>query len=105
MNNEVVFEYDRDINLEEQQLSFLDKMDTDMSEGIKIQGELVQSPGEQQRLTFIAMNLIKGLQQDNEAVISSSCAYLINRRPALIEVHANDSDGGIVIEFNEERKN
>jgi hypothetical protein len=80
-------------------------MDADMSEGIKIEGELVNQPDEQQRLTFIAMNLIKGLQQDNEAVISSSCAYLINRHPSLIEVHANDSDKGIVIEFNEEQLN
>lgn len=102
VNNEVVFEHDRDVNLEDQQLAFLDKMDADMSKGIKIQGELVENPDAQQRFTFVSMNLVKGLQQDNEAVISSSCAYLINRRPGLIEVHVNDSEQGIVIEFNDE---
>jgi len=105
VNNELVFEYDRDISLEEQQLTFLDKMDADMAKGIKIQGELVKTPDEQQRLTFMVMNLIKGLKQDNEAVISSSSAYLINRRPALIEVHVNDADKGLVIDFNDEQLN
>ena len=105
VNNEVVFEFNRDIQLEEQQLAFLDKMDTDMSKGIKIQGELVENPDEQQRFTFVAMNLVKGLQQDNEAVISSSCAYLIYRRPGLIEVHVNDSEKGVAIEFNDESLN
>jgi hypothetical protein len=48
------------------------------------------------------MNLIKALQQGNGAVISASCAYLVNRHPALIEVHANDHDRAVKIELIEE---
>lgn len=102
VNDEAVFEYDKDISIDEQQLAFIDKMDDDMKAGIKIKGKLLNSPDRQQRATFVAMNLIKGLQQDNEAVILSSCAYLINRFPLLAEVHATDQDKQIKIDLVEQ---
>lgn len=102
INNEIVFEYDRNLTFADQQLAFLDRMDADMERGIKIQGELLVNPDSQQRETFVAMNLIKALQQDNEAGISASCAYLVSRHPALIEVHANDQDNAVKIELIEE---
>lgn len=105
LNNEVVYDHDRDIHLEDQQLAFLDKMDADMSKGIKISGQLITNPDEDQRLKFIVLNLIKGLKQENEAVISSSTAYLVARRPALVEVHITDGDSGIDIEFVDEQVN
>jgi hypothetical protein len=101
INNEIVFEYDRNLTLEDQQLDFLDRMDAAMERGIKIKGELLVNPDSQQRATFVALNLIKALQQDNESVISASCAYLVNRNPALIEVHANDHDNAVEIELFE----
>jgi len=102
INNEIVFEYDRAMTLKDQQLAFLDRMDADMERGIKIRGELSVNPDSQQRAEFVAMNLIKALQQDNEALISASCAYLVNRHPALSEVHANDDDNAVKIELIEE---
>lgn len=99
INDEVVYEYDRSISFEPQQLDFLDKMDKDMAKGIKIRGEFTIHPDLQQRTTFVVMNLIKALQQDNDAVIAASCAYLANRHPDLIEVHANDHDDSIRIEL------
>ena len=102
VNNEIVFEFDRDLTFEEQQLAFLDKMDKDMDSGIKIHGELLTEPESQQRDTFVVMNLIKALQQGNEAVIFASCSYLVNRHPALIEVHANDDGNTVKVELIEE---
>ena len=102
VNNEIVFEFDRDLTFEDQQLAFFARMDSDMESGIKIQGELLVNPDSQQRATFVVMNLIKALQQENEAVISASCAYLVNRHPALIEVHANDHADTVKIELIEE---
>ena len=99
INNEVVYECDSDIALEQQQLDFLDQMDRDMDKGIKIHGELIKSPDLEQRTTFVVMNFIKALQQDNDAVISASCAYLVNRDPALQEIHANDDANKINIEL------
>jgi hypothetical protein len=102
INNEVVFDYDREISFAEEQLAFLDKMDNDMDKGIKIHGELLTNPDRQQRATFVVMNLIKALQQENDAVKMSSCAYLINRFPQLSEVHANDCDNTVKIELIED---
>jgi len=102
INNEVVFEYDREISFADEQLSFLDKMDSDMDNGIKTHGELLANPDSQQRATFVVMNLIKALQQDNDAVKTSSCAYLVNRFPQLSEVHANDHDNTVKIDLIDE---
>ncbi len=105
INNENVFEFERELSLVEEQLIFLDSMDSDMDKGIKVSGELLPNPNSQQRARFVAMNLIKGLQQENDAVITASCAYLINRFPLLIEVHANDREQAINIELVNEKPN
>jgi len=97
INDQIVSEFDREITLDEQQLTFLNKMDSDMDNGIKIQGRLFTNPDSHQRATFVSMNIIKALQQENEASSYASCAYLVNRLPQLIEVHANDDDGTINI--------
>lgn len=99
VNSEAVYDYDRDITIEEEQLAFLDKMDSDMKQGIKINGKLVNNPDSQQRATFMAMNLIKALQQGNDAAIYASSAYLAHRQPSLVEVHVNDEGKAVNIEF------
>ena len=99
VNDEKVFDYDKETTFEENQLKYLDTMDGDMHKGIKIQGELITEPDSRQRATFIVMNLIKALRQDNQAVLSVSCAYLNNRIPDLSEVHVNDIKAGIHIEY------
>ena len=102
ISNENVFEFDRKLLLVDEQLAFLDKIDSDMDKGIKVNGELLASPDKQQRATFIAMNLLKALQQENDAIITASCVYLLNRFPRLIEVHANNHDKTINIDLIEE---
>jgi len=102
VNNEIVLEFDRYFPIEDEQLTFLDRMDANMDRGIKIHGKLLVNPDSQQRATFVSMNLIKALQQGNEAVKTASCAYLINRHPKLIEVHANDHGNVIKIELIED---
>ena len=102
INDENVYEFDKNSQLDDQQLKFLDKMDSDMDQGIKIKGELILDPDHVQRAHFVAMNLIKALQQENETMISASCAYLANRFNALREVHLKKSNGTIEVELVEE---
>jgi len=102
VNQQVVFEYDRDTVLDDQKLAFLDRMDADMARGIKIQGEMMTNPDDQQRARFVAMNLIKALQQENDASIMVSCAYLCQRNASLSEVHINDHEDLVKIEFVDE---
>ena len=99
VNNEAVYDYDRDTTIEKEQLTFLDRMDSDMDQGFKIKGELISNPDSHQRATFVVMNLIIALQQSNNAVVSASSAYLAQRHPTLMEVHANDEGNMINIEF------
>ena len=101
INDESVFDFDKDITLDEGQLSFLDRMDVDMDKGIKIHGELIVAPDAEQRASFVTMNLIKALQQDNDAVMSSSCAYLMHRFPAINEVHVNDDENRLKVILKE----
>ena len=76
--------------------------DSDMGRGIKIRGELLANPDARQKATFVAMNLIRALKQDNQPIIFSSCAYLVNRLPALVEVRANDQGDTVNIDLVEE---
>ena len=99
---ETVFEYNRDVVMEDRQLEYLDKMDRGMDGGIKIRGELLSKPDCRQRATFVAMNLVKALQQNNDAIISASCAYLVKRMPKLVQIEVSESDNTVNIDLIEE---
>ena len=102
INDELAYEYDRTTTLNDQQQEFLDKMDADMARGLKVGGELISAPDTRQRATFVALNLIKGLQQEDEARIAVACAYLSSRMPHVVETHARDQGDRVAIEFVEE---
>ena len=63
---------------------------------------MIFEPDLRQRARFVAMNLIKAMQQENISSITASCTYLVNRLPGLIEMHASDQDSGVKIDFVEE---
>ena len=102
INDQLAFEYDRSTELDDKQLEFLERMDRDMDRGFKIYGELISEPDSKQKATFVSMNLIKALQQEDNAKITASCAYLSSRLPHVIEVHARDQGSRINVEFVEE---
>ena len=102
INDQVIFEYDRATEHDDKQLAFLDKMDSDMDRGIKIAGELITKPDNKQKATFVVMNLLSAMKQDDDIKIAVYCAYLCRRLPHVVEVHARDSDNGIDVEFVEE---
>jgi hypothetical protein len=102
INDQLAFEYDRATTLDEKQLAFLDKMDRDMARSVRIYGELIADPDTKQRASFVTMNLLKALQQENNAKIAVYYAYLAKRLPHLLEVQAKDQGNRINIEFVEE---
>ena len=102
INDQLAFEYDRSTELADDQQAFLDRMDRDMDRGLKIHGELMNEPNARQKATFVAMNLLKALQQEDATRIRVSCAYLSSRLPHVVEVHARDQGRRIDIEFIEE---
>jgi len=101
VNDQPAFEYDRSSVLDDKQMEFLEKMDEGMQQGIRIYGELIPKPDVKQKATFVAMNLLKALQQDDQTRSIASCAYLSTRLPNVVEVHARDLADRIAIEFVE----
>ena len=102
INDQLAFQYDRSTVLDDRQLAFIEQMDRDMDRGIRMYGELITEPDSRQKASFVAMNLLKGLQQQDNARIEVSCAYLSSRLPQVVEVHARDMDGRVTIEFIEQ---
>ena len=102
VNDQLSFECDRSRVLDEKQLEFLERMDSDMDRGLKIHGELIAEPDTKQKATFVAMNLLNALKQEDHARIAVACAYLGHRLPRVVEVHARDAVDRIDIEFIEE---
>jgi len=99
VNGQVAFDFDKDMVLDESHLTFIDKMDSDMKKGIKINGELFSNPDKLQRAEFTVMNLIRALQQENQAIVEASCAYISNRLPEIYEVHVKSHESGVKVEF------
>lgn len=101
VNDTPVYEYDHNTELSKEQLAYLEKMDADMGRGIKIQGELIPQPELKQRARFVALNLVKALQQSNQAAKAVSCAWLSDRMPNLSELRISDVGERIEVVFIE----
>ena len=102
INDQLAFEHDLSKSLDANQLAFLNKMDGDMDRGFRISGEMISEPDAKQKATFVAMNLLRALQQEDDAKIAVACAYIGHRLPHVIEVRASDQGDRIHIEFVEE---
>ena len=99
VNGESQIEYDRDKSLPGQQIRFLDKMDTDMDEGIVLGGVTIESPSELQRAQFVSLHLLNALQDSNDQLASAMCAYLALRIPSLKQVRAKKDSEEVTFDF------
>jgi hypothetical protein len=99
INGEAHLEYYRDKPLPADQRAFLDRMDEQMSAGVRLGGEEVSQPGALQRAQFVAIQVIEALQSGNDALIAAGCAYLASRLPDLTQVKARLVDGGFSAEL------
>lgn len=108
INGEVILEYDRDVTLTDNQSKSLEIIDNKMDNGFELGGEYIPSPDKNQRMQFIAMNLIQSLLKDeNEALIAASTAYLATNLPDLKQVTADTRSGQVLIDlvFDREYQN
>ena len=93
LDEQAVLEYDRNKALSDSQLTYLDKMDEAMENGINVGQEKIESPDLQQKAQFVALQLVRSLHDENDAVIAASCSYLANRMPDLLQVVAKTMEG------------
>lgn len=108
INGEAILEYDRSVQLTEQQRQSLQNMDKKMDAGFNLAGQFVSSPDKNQRLQFISLNLVNALVNDeSEALIAASSSYLAESVPDLKQVKADNSKGAWLIDlvFDKEYQN
>ncbi|HID49235.1 MAG TPA: hypothetical protein EYP40_06450 [Chromatiales bacterium] len=93
-------EYDRRRSLSETQRSYLDRMDEEMDDGIELDHRFVSQPEPAQRQRYVALQLARALQADQESRIAATCSYLANRLPDLQQIRiSHHANGGIGIEL------
>lgn len=109
LNGEALFEYDRTKSLPETQQQYLERMDTQMDEGITLGNEVIAKPDQLQRAQFVALTLVNAIDKDNEAVIAAMNSYLAIRYPDLKQVKAyidqNTHQVMFDLIFDQEHKN
>jgi hypothetical protein len=99
LNGQSVIEYDRNVRLPGPQREYLERMDSDMDDGIELNGEYIAEPDPQQRAKFVAMHLIHALIDSKDPMIAATCAYLATRLPALKQVKAVEQGEHISLEL------
>lgn len=93
IDGEVVFEFDRNTRLPGRQRDFLDKMDEDMDRGIRLAEQHIVEPDSLQRARYVALHLLQAFTENNQPMLTATCAYLVQRVPdlnAIEVVHAAD---------------
>jgi len=93
VNGDPVVEYDRSVELPDNQVAYLQKMDNKMEQGIPLGQGNVFAPDLEQKSQFVAAQLFMALESDNEQLIAASMAYLATRLPELKQVSSKEKDG------------
>jgi hypothetical protein len=100
LNGIAQLEYDRSKPLSDYQETYLESMDAKMdSEGIDIDGQKVDKPDSNQKIQFIAANLLSAMKSNNEGLTSALCTYLATRVPDLKQIKYTDQDNEVTIDL------
>lgn len=99
VNGEAVVEYDRGVTLPPRQRDYLDAMDRRMAAGIRLGDERVATPDQLQRAQFVALQLWRALEENDDAPIAASCAWLASRIPELRQVKIEAGGEGAHIDL------
>lgn len=99
INDTRIIEYDKSSRLPGKQRQFLDGMDLDMDDGIKLDDKIITSPDNMQRAKYVAMSILFGVHTSNESIVSAGCAYLANRLPELEQVRAIEQGDEITLDL------
>lgn len=104
LNDVAQLEYDRDKPLTEYQQGYLDAMDTKMDAGISIDGQVIEHAEINQRVQFVAANMLNAMKNGEEGLTSALCSYIATRLPDLKQIKIKDKDDEITIDlvFDEE---
>lgn len=99
LNGIAQLEYDRDKPLTEYQVAYLDSMDEKMDSGINIDNTEIKSPDLNQKVQFVAANLLNAMNSNNAGMSSALCSYIATRLPDLKQIKIMDVDGEVTIDL------
>ena len=99
VNGSPILEYDRDKELSVAQHESLELMNEKLNQGITLGEHVITKPNLEQRVEFVAANLISALINEEEVLAAASCAYLATALPELKQIKALEKDGAVSIEL------
>ncbi len=91
LNGVAQLEYNRNQQLPPHQALYLEKMDTQMDEGIQVDNAFIPNPDINQRAQFVAGNLADAILTDQESAAAALCSYLAKILPDLKQVKITQS--------------
>ena len=91
LNDVAQLEYNRDKQLPPHQALYLEKMDTQMDDGIQVGDTIIPNPDINQRAQFVAGNLADAILNDKESAAAALCSYLAKILPDLKQVKITKS--------------
>lgn len=99
VNGSPILEYDREKELSIEQHESLELMDKKLHQGITLGEHVITKPNLEQRVEFVAANLISALLNEEEVLAAASCAYLATALPELKQIKALEKKGAVSIEL------
>jgi hypothetical protein len=99
VNGTPMLEYDRTKVLSDVQKKSLSLMEEKLSQGLTLGNEYVSNPSLEQRIEFVAGNLISATLNDEEVLAAASCAYIAHALPKLKQIKALENNGEVSIEL------
>jgi len=95
IDGNIVLEFDRNTRLPGRQRDFLDKMDEDMSQGIRLSEKYIPEPDDLQRGYYVAIHLLQAFEEGDQSMITATCAYLVQRLPGLNTIQVDHDSQGV----------
>ena len=97
LNGESQVEFERSKPLADRQLEYLAVMDKQLDDGIPQGAGMLFSPTMEQKIQFVANQLITAIKAENEQLAAATLSWLATRLPDLQQVAADEKNGEITI--------
>ena len=97
LNGESQVEFERSKSLADRQLEYLAVMDKQLDDGIPQGAGTLFSPTMEQKIQFVANQLIAAIKAENEQLAAATLSWLATRLPDLQQVAADEKNGEITI--------
>jgi len=99
INDNEVLEYDKNINLPDNQKNYLQMMDKKMEQGITLGSQFINQPEQLQKAQFVALNMLSLLDNNEDQEAIAMFTYLVNTLNGLKQVKVMGEPGSYKVEF------